>query len=832
MVVDNGNPPMSDTDTVVITVSDTGSQKNKAPKWEDDTINLSRSVGSQIKLTLSDACSDPDGDTLTYTLLPGTPARDTIINGVWSFTPAASDTGTYYAKIVAKDPSGLSDTVYLHITITATDLKAPTMLLVTPVKDSSTVSTSSYPVSIKCYDPSGVSVKCSNGTDTFAVTKTDSIYTATVTSLTQGTYSTIMFIATDASVNANKDTLKVHIKYTPLVTDSVGPVITLVTPAKDSASTNSSSYAVTLTCTDASGVLSVNGVLGTTAFTGVRGTGNNWTITVNGLTANVFNTIIFTATDSSLRANKTMDTLYIKSVIVNPYTITFDKNDAAATGTMAAQTIAGGDSAALTANAFTKAGYSFAGWMTSATATTVAYADKASYTMGTANVTLYAKWTAIPTYSLTYDGNTNTGGAAPATVTGLVSGSVVTVATNSFTRTNYIFSAWNTKSDGSGDSYAPNTNIIIIANTTLYAIWTPTYSLTYNGNNNTGGTAPSTVTGLVSGSVQTVAANSFTRTNYTFFVWNTQSNGSGVSYAPGANIAITLNTTLYAQWTINTYSVHFDKNDNVATGSMLTQSIQSGSSATLLPVGFSKSCYDFTGWATSASGAVVYQDQGSITMGSGDIYLYAIWTAKPALTLSTLQNVDWYCGNTSPVSYSVQVTGATGNPSYTWWYDSSGTSRQCSTMGSTFHGYSSATLTIYPQIIINSTSLWCVVTDNCNSKETNHATYHQHPVASLPDSINGTCYSSIDLSLSVDCGGSHKWYISGDGTYTGGTAIADMDTSLIALLTYSGYNTSTLHIGQLDSENDAYYFCEVTEFGETVRSNICKLSGPNGAACP
>jgi hypothetical protein len=58
-----------------------------------------------------------------------------------------------------------------------------------------------------------------------------------------------------------------------------------------------------------------------------------------------------------------------------------------------------------------------------------------------------------------------------------------------------------------------------------------------------------------------------------------------------------------------------------------------------------------------------------------------------------------------------------------------------------------------------------------------------------------------------------------------------MDTGLITLLTYSGYNTSTLHIGQLDSENEAYYFCEVTEFGETIRSNICKVSGPNGTAC-
>ena len=52
--------------------------------------------------------------------------------------------------------------------------------------------------------------------------------------------------------------------------------------------------------------------MGTTTFTGIRGSGGNWTVTINGLTTSAFNTIIFTATDSSLRANKSLDTLHIK----------------------------------------------------------------------------------------------------------------------------------------------------------------------------------------------------------------------------------------------------------------------------------------------------------------------------------------------------------------------------------------------------------------------------------------------------------------------------------------------------------------------------------------
>ena len=52
--------------------------------------------------------------------------------------------------------------------------------------------------------------------------------------------------------------------------------------------------------------------------------------------------------------------------------------------------------------------------------------------------------------------------------------------------------------------------------------------------------APSTDTPLLS--------NPFTRENYTFNGWNTAADGSGTSYADGASITLTADTTLYAQW--------------------------------------------------------------------------------------------------------------------------------------------------------------------------------------------------------------------------------------------------------------------------------------------
>ena len=46
-------------------------------------------------------------------------------------------------------------------------------------------------------------------------------------------------------------------------------------------------------------------------------------------------------------------------------------------------------------------------------------------------------------------------------------------------------------------------------------------------------------------------ANSFTREGYNFLNWNTAADGTGDSYADGATVNLTVNTTLYAQWEDN-----------------------------------------------------------------------------------------------------------------------------------------------------------------------------------------------------------------------------------------------------------------------------------------
>jgi uncharacterized repeat protein (TIGR02543 family) len=77
-----------------------------------------------------------------------------------------------------------------------------------------------------------------------------------------------------------------------------------------------------------------------------------------------------------------------------------------------------------------------------------------------------------------------------------------------------------------------------------------TYSVTYNGNENTGGTAPVDGSSPYSpgSSVTILDDGSLVKSGYDFTGWNTATDGSGTNYSPGDTFIINANTILYAQW--------------------------------------------------------------------------------------------------------------------------------------------------------------------------------------------------------------------------------------------------------------------------------------------
>ena len=99
---------------------------------------------------------------------------------------------------------------------------------------------------------------------------------------------------------------------------------------------------------------------------------------------------------------------FTASWTANKYTIAFDANNG--TGTTASVNATYDADAVLTANGFTRTGFSFAGWNTAKDGSGTAYADKATVrnlaSENGAKATLYAQWTAN-SYTVTYrvDGN-------------------------------------------------------------------------------------------------------------------------------------------------------------------------------------------------------------------------------------------------------------------------------------------------------------------------------------------------------------------------------------------------------------------------------------------
>jgi uncharacterized repeat protein (TIGR02543 family) len=140
-------------------------------------------------------------------------------------------------------------------------------------------------------------------------------------------------------------------------------------------------------------------------------------------------------------------------------------------------------------------------------------------------------------------------------------------------------------------------------------------AVSFNSNGGAGTHAPQ----LVDFNVATaIALNTFTRTGYTFAGWATSANCS-VEFTDGQSGTFTSNTTLYAKWTANSYTVTF--NFGTGGGSMTAQGITAGTSVALNANTFTKLNYTFAGWDTSAAGTtVVFGNQSAVTF-FGDVTL-------------------------------------------------------------------------------------------------------------------------------------------------------------------------------------------------------------------
>ena len=182
-------------------------------------------------------------------------------------------------------------------------------------------------------------------------------------------------------------------------------------------------------------------------------------------------------------------------------TITFDTNGGDTNNTT--QSTKSDTSVTLAAFTGTYAGYTFLGWSTSPTGTTVDFNDQATnFAVGVTDITLYAVWSADPqVIYFDANGGTGSGSQSGAGVTTDADVNLTTLSSLGITRAGFTFQGWNTQPDGTGTSYVDGISFIVPTdNITLYAIWGPitydvltsinaggnTYQISVSSSNNSG----------------------------------------------------------------------------------------------------------------------------------------------------------------------------------------------------------------------------------------------------------------------------------------------------------------------------------------------------------
>ena len=257
------------------------------------------------------------------------------------------------------------------------------------------------------------------------------------------------------------------------------------------------------------------------------------------------------------------------------------------------------------------------------------------------------------TYTVKYNANNGSGTTADSSHT---YGTSKKLTANGFSRTGYTFAGWATTAGGS----VVYTNEQSVSNLTptnggtvnLYAVWTPnTYTITLNNQSAT--TAGTTAyyekynTGNYSNANCTTAISTITkptRTGYTFGGYFTETGGSGTQYinASGGISAtkttFTKDTTLYAKWTINSYTIRY--NANGGSTSAASKTVAYGGAVDLSPTA-NKTGYTFIGWSTSSTARVPLS---SYTMPASNVTLYAVYS----INVSDIQNHDYPAYTATP----------------------------------------------------------------------------------------------------------------------------------------------------------------------------------------
>ena len=276
----------------------------------------------------------------------------------------------------------------------------------------------------------------------------------------------------------------------------------------------------------------------------------------------------------------------------------------------------------------TKTGYNFTGWTGSNGNVPELTVTVEEGTME--DLTFEANYAPID-YSITYNLD---GGSATNPATYTIETNTITL--NNPTKRGYTFIGWT-----GTDLQSPTLSVTIPVGSTGAREYTANYTLdTYN-------ITYHLYDGVAPGNPATYTVNdTFTlvnpvKTGAVFTGW-TGSNGD----VPQTTVTVTDSTGALeytANYTAASYSIHFDKNDSAATGTMADEVMTVGTAQKLTKNAFVKEGYAFDKWTTNPDGTgTVYDDEELVTdlALTGTVNLYARWKKLKIATFDTGKNVN------------------------------------------------------------------------------------------------------------------------------------------------------------------------------------------------
>jgi len=224
-------------------------------------------------------------------------------------------------------------------------------------------------------------------------------------------------------------------------------------------------------------------------------------------------------------------------------------------------------------------------------------------------------------------------------------------------RKGYTFEGWYTSASG-GDRVTEFSVCKDEKDATLYARWAnQQFNVYFNSNGGSCSTNNKTVT--YNNSYGDLP--SATRTGYTFAGWYTECSG-GRNVNQNTTYTDINDTTLYAHWNKNSYTVTFDANGGSCSTGRITVKYDDSYGGLPTPSYFR---HTFAGWYTSRSGGSKIES-GSIFRETRNITLYAHWNDIPVTAINgDFSDKTFGVGETRNPGASVSPSSAT-NTTITW----------------------------------------------------------------------------------------------------------------------------------------------------------------------